>query len=231
MSSDRAEAYVDVEENCPEIVSEYEFELALSSGEFYRDLLSGDMDDLVDLVCVRLDNSGAVMPFWVGDVSALNWYSYKNRYDVVEILLNWIIAVPQESDLNRATPLHWATLGNSYETASLLLERGAEVDARDLGGMTPLHYSTCYPSYEVTLLLLQNGADIEARTTLAANNNKGGMAPLHYAAFCNNFQVVKLLLDRGADVDALDRNGLTPAEWARIGEASFELVRLLEPSN
>ena len=228
MLSERAEAYFDLE-HCPEMMSEYEFELAISEGGF--DFRALDREDR-GLACVALDNGISKMPMYVNSAAALNWYSYRNRYDIVELLLNWSVSYPDASDINGVKPLHWAVLGNSYEVASLLLERGAEVNSVDVGGMTPLHVSGCADSntYEIALLLLHNGADVEARSVFISMEYQGGATPLHFAAYCNNYQIVKLLLDWGAKSDVLDGHGRSPAQWARGNEASFELVRLLESS-
>lgn len=225
--SERAEAYFDIDD-CPEIMSEYEFELAISEGKFdYRahSRVGGD------LACVRLDG-GSVLPMYINRTAALNWHSYTNRYDVVELLLNWSISYPDAEDINGLRPLHWAAMGGSYEVSSLLLERGAEVNSTDIAGVTPLHYTSCNSnSYEIAVLFMQHGADIEARSIYLSNNLKGGMTPLHYAAYCDNYQIAELLLDRGAKADVVDNYGLTPAQWARHQEASFELVNLLESSD
>ena len=226
MLSERAEASFDMS-RCPEILSEYQFELAVSEHRFdFRAVFRDDGS----LACVRLDN-GFIMPMYVNAAAALNWYSYTNRYDIVELLLNWSVSFPDDQDVNGVKPLHWAVLGDSHETASLLLERGASVDAIDISGFTPLHYAACSSDAEVALLLLQNRADIEAMSMWVSNKQKGGMTPLHFAGLCNNFQVAKLLLDWGAKVDVSDNSGRTPAQLARNNEASFELVRLLESSD
>lgn len=44
----------------------------------------------------------------------------------------------------------------------LLLEKGADVMARDDEGSTPLHYAAMAESEEVIRLLLENGADVSA---------------------------------------------------------------------
>ena len=41
--------------------------------------------------------------------------------------------------MNNKTPLHYAAAENSTESAQLLLERGAEVEARDINKQTPLN--------------------------------------------------------------------------------------------
>jgi ankyrin repeat protein len=67
------------------------------------------------------------------------------------------------------TPLHWAVRLGHENTARALIERGADVNARDDRGNTPLHWSVSYwhkghpPKIEIVRLLLDNGAEINAR--------------------------------------------------------------------
>ena len=61
------------------------------------------------------------------------------------------------------TPPHLSTLYNSTKVAKLLLERGAEIEAREEENQTPLHLSAYYKITETAKLLLEPGAEIEVR--------------------------------------------------------------------
>ena len=62
---------------------------------------------------------------------------------------------------------------NSKESAKLLLERDAEIEARDANNNTPLYYAAENYSSDSAKPLLKRGAETEAR---GAKNN----SPLHY---------------------------------------------------
>ncbi|KAF3351234.1 ankyrin repeat protein [Verticillium dahliae] len=62
----------------------------------------------------------------------------------------------------------------SLANARYLLQRGANVNAKDLEGTTPLHLATWRGNSAVVKLLLKSGADVEAR-------NRGDVKPIDHA--------------------------------------------------
>ena len=58
------------------------------------------------------------------------------------------------------TRLHDACLHNNPAIAALLLEFGADVDARNNTLNTPLHRTTCFGSVESARVLLRAGAEV-----------------------------------------------------------------------
>ena len=65
------------------------------------------------------------------------------------------------------TPLSWATLLGQIKTVELLIQKGADVNARNKDGATPLHIAAFLGQYEIAELLIQNGANVDAK------NNRG----------------------------------------------------------
>ncbi len=64
----------------------------------------------------------------------------------------------------KVTPLHSACAIVSYPLTQLLLDYGADVNARQQGGVTPLHSAAHHGATELVRLLIENGADISATT-------------------------------------------------------------------
>jgi ankyrin repeat protein len=119
-----------------------------------------------------------------------------------------------------ATPLHVAAgYTNQPSVITLLLDHGANIEARDNENRTPLYMASRFnadPS--VIRLLLDRGADIEARGI-------NGGTPLHAAAALNfEPSVIELLLNYGSDVNAKDSIGITPLHWA----AAYNLESVVE---
>ncbi|HKQ97109.1 MAG TPA: ankyrin repeat domain-containing protein [Candidatus Polarisedimenticolia bacterium] len=97
------------------------------------------------------------------------------------------------------TPLHLAAFFGHHELAALLLERGADVNARSKSATigpenTPLHAACANKQVEVARLLVERGADVNAR-------DGSGFTPLALAANSKSDVLMLLLLENGARAD------------------------------
>ena len=72
----------------------------------------------------------------------------------------------RDSELG-ATPLSWATLFNHFDVAEFLIQKGADVNARNRDEGTALHGAAFLGHADIAELLIQRGADLNAR------NDKG----------------------------------------------------------
>lgn len=117
-----------------------------------------------------------------------------NRREVMEALKAGA-DVNAKEDAELRTALHLAARENYTLIAVILLERGADIEAKTNYGRTPLHEAVYYGSTDVCELLLEYGADINAK-------DKKGFTPLHLAVGDGRDWLVELLLEHGADVHA-----------------------------
>jgi hypothetical protein len=125
----------------------------------------------------------------------------------------------QSGTMCGGTPLHRAALYGGVQVGQCLLDRGANVKARDRSRDTPLINAAFRGHAEFARMLLKRGAVIDAR-------NKRGKTALHIAAEHGYTQAMQLLLEHGADVNVRDKDGNTPSEYAsRYGYQ--EIVKLL----
>jgi ankyrin repeat protein len=113
------------------------------------------------------------------------------------------------------TFLHFAstTSGGSHDIsiATLLLERGLDVNARNRHWQTALHVAVANQQGRriatMVHLLLAKGADIHA-------TDSKGRTPLHVASMGSDQSIVHLLLSKGANVHTLDGKGRTALHLA-----------------
>ena len=120
------------------------------------------------------------------------------------------------------TPLHVAAwLNPDPAVAALLLDRGAQIDARTTRDYTPLHGAARYNQFPVVILLVERGADVNATTG-------SGASPLQYAAANEDPDVAALLLGLGVDVNHRSNSNSTPLHTAAANGSPEVVILLLE---
>lgn len=165
--------------------------------------------------------------------------------------------VPKWVDDNPPTPyeeltdLEFASVHGRTEIIKILLEAGADINARNpLWASTPLMAAATGGSTEAIQFLIDYGADLEAKDLLGrnclfravefryikvvqillsagANMNVGddwGVTPLMGAVLNNSIETVKILLVAGANVKATDKTGNTALDYVRYKRYSIPIL-------
>jgi len=120
------------------------------------------------------------------------------------------------------TALHFAGFFGQPESARVLIEAGAAVDAVAANPMKvmPLHSAASARNLDAVRLLLEHGAPPNAR-------QQGGWAAIHAAAQNGDRPMVELLLQHGADPKLANDEGKTAAMVASE-KGHKEIAALLE---
>jgi ankyrin repeat protein len=132
---------------------------------------------------------------------------------------------PRSDDVNARDGDGWPQLVNAlkygmFDTARVLIEKGADVNACAPGGKCPLAYAARAGFAELVEILIAKGAKVNFR-------DKFGNAALMEAAGEGKKGVVKILLKHGADINAkdnLDRTALMKA-WDELD--NVDMVEML----
>lgn len=107
---------------------------------------------------------------------------------------------------DKFTLLHCAAWSDAIDCFLLLIERGAEVNAKTKYGATALHIASRNVSIKCLEILMENGADIDATDVY-------GNTPLHDAAKSGNVKCLKILLEEGAKTYPKNKKGKTYAKY------------------
>src|SRR5262249_16425615 len=120
------------------------------------------------------------------------------------------------------TPLMAAAENGSLDAMKMLIDRRAEVNAKNTYGSTALMWSLTDP--KKVRLLLHHAADVNVAA-------RSGRTALIVASFANpSAEVVRMLLAKGANVAVMDQRKVTPLNAATFGNDTTTVRLLLEAS-
>ena len=153
---------------------------------------------------------------------------FRESCNVARLLLELGLDV-NTIDKRQEMPLHHACSWGDFETAQVLLDHRAKVNAQNADGHTPLHKLSQRSDPDdfafedrFVRLILEHGADVNAQ-------DKDQETPLHLASSMSNYPIAEMLLDCGADVHAQNADGRTPLHRVSQGIGMSDFHRSLNP--
>lgn len=148
-----------------------------------------------------------------------------SRFDVIDILLDWIQDLPARDDILRET-LSQAAYSNSIKYCEQLLQRGYRDILFGLDSAGALFTAAQYGHWETVRMLAERGAPIGPFSAILLGDDKclsawiehdpsvihwicpldfrpGGVTPLGLAIWGSRLSCIEVLLDHGADITFL----------------------------
>lgn len=168
--------------------------------------------------------------------------SYEGQTELIKLMLKHGANPNTPSGMAQLTPLMLAVRSGNTEAVQLLLQAGAEVNARDCNGMNALHWAIAEKQHHILPLLVEaeiqehpyrvtqlNAALITCYSMGEKYNTslRTGMTPLHTAAELEDETGIRFLLGYGANPHITDRFGRKAIELLPE-KANPALRRLLE---
>lgn len=175
--------------------------------------------------------------------------SAENSAKITQMIIDKVDKKLINDSLEGKTPLIIA-VGNSYiDTAKILIENGADVNAVDIEGWSALSYAVNNGDIEIAKLLLENKAKIKDELLIAikspivesrinmmkllidnkANINytdENGFNPLNIAIESGDMELTKFLITNGANVNSLMQDGVSLIGYA-IAQNNMDLLQIL----
>lgn len=175
--------------------------------------------------------------------------SAENSAKIMQTIISKVDKKLINDSLEGKTPLIIA-VGNSYiDTAKILIENGANINAVDIEGWSALSYAVNNGDIEIAKLLLENKAKIKDELLIAikspivesrinimkllidnkANINytdEDGFNPLNIAIESGDMELTKFLITNGANVNSLMQDGVSLIGYA-IAQNNMDLLQIL----
>lgn len=158
------------------------------------------MNGYASVVQALLDNKAKINARNEDENTPLHLAAKNGKIRTVLELIKSDPTIINDEDEASNTALHLAAIEGHIKCCKALLEKGAEVDARNATLWTPLDCAAAKGHLKVANILLDYDSPVDP-------TDKTKTTPLHLAAKEGHAEMVTLLLSKGADITLTDLSG------------------------
>jgi len=187
----------------------------------YREVCSLDRLRVASFVVLGLLLAGSTAAF----CGPIHDAARKGDANKIKALLQADPKLVADRDKNGDTPLHVACLHGQLAAAQVLIDAGADVNAKNnYGAFTPADLGKVFASnnhLDPVTLLSVHGID--------TRDMKNGYTPLDLSLFASQHkELMQLLIAKGADVNAQASSGATPLFFAVLRDQRDDVKFLVD---
>jgi len=150
--------------------------------------------------------------------------SEDNYFKTIELLINNGADINSHHSEFSETPLHklCARLNPKIDVITMLLKKGAEVNAINISGKTPVFYCSFNYSVELLNLLVKYGADINIK-----DKYKNTLLHDDYINCLEEKfeEFLKALIRLGFDINSTNSTGMTPLDFCENKKIKTILIK------
>ncbi len=118
--------------------------------------------------------------------------------------------INEESETGESVLMYALRYRCDEDIIELLIQSGADLRDIDNEGVSVFDMAITYDYFELVQRLVEENV-----YNVNATSRKSGFTPLMCATCYGRIEIVKYLLEKGADKNAIERKGLTAADFAR----------------
>lgn len=170
-----------------------------ATGSDWRPLHIACASDSVDVIALLLAHGAHVNAAMEFGITPLDFTATQGSPDVARLLLDTGADVNNRDEKTATTPLHRAAIRGDWDMVTLLVGRGARVDAETFDRATPLFAAAEYGHLEVMQYLMSVDPDWQQHNS-----------PIHAVASNGHLDVLDHLVSEGVDVDLKNAFDVTP---------------------
>lgn len=187
--------------------------------EAAEDVFAGSVEQLNQALSHLADINAVLVP--TDGYTALHLAAKTGDVEKIKAILERKPNLEIHSNNRHFTPLHTSVINNHSDAVKVLVDAGADIEARANDGLTSLHLASMKGLSDVTYALILCHADVHATEST-------GSTPLHAAAYYGHLEVASKLLFAGhANPLRKDKAGNTPLQLAR-GRGHNEIASLCD---